>query len=406
MLPREISRPAERACPRCGSRNDQPPRQGPFPESAAGLEKTYSTIVETMFDGVWVVDTNAVTTYVNRRLADLLGCAPADIVGRSLTDFVDPSIDLSDHNLVRRQGGQPATHDLRLRRRDGSEVWTLMSTNSLADAEGRYAGAVGIVVDITARKQIEDRVLRLNEDLEARVRARTSDLEAANRELEAFSYTVSHDLRAPLRTISGFCRILQREHASELSPAAARYLGLVADGAAQMARLVDDLLAFSRLSRQAIQVQRCRPAEIVAQVIQELHADTEGRAIDWRIHPLPEVDADARLLHQVFLNLLSNAVKFTRGRSPAVVDVSCASDPERGLVFHVADNGVGFDMQYADKLFGVFQRLHRAEDYEGTGVGLAIVQRALKRLGGRVWPHAILNGGATFSFTVRTRGSA
>ncbi|MCX6564359.1 MAG: response regulator, partial [Candidatus Aminicenantes bacterium] len=226
------------------------------------------------------------------------------------------------------------------------------------------------------------------------------ELEAANKELEAFTYTVSHDLHAPLRAVVGFTRILLDEHAPHLPPEVQRYLNLVRSNTLQMGRLVDDLLAFSRFSRQAMIKSQVNPAALVREALNLLRSEQEGRNVKITVGDLPVCQGDRALLKQVFVNLLSNALKFTRKRDPAVIEVGCIrKDGEN--VFFVRDNGVGFDMRYVGKLFGVFQRLHRSEDYEGTGLGLAIVQRIVHRHGGRVWAEAVLDKGATFNFTLK-----
>jgi signal transduction histidine kinase len=238
------------------------------------------------------------------------------------------------------------------------------------------------------------------EELEARVRERTEALESAVKELEAFSYSVSHDLRAPLRAMTGFARILLAEHLQELSAEAAVYLRRVSDGAQQMGRLVDDLLAFARLGRAAVRRAATDPAEIAREALVELQPEYAGRGVRVSVAAMPPCEADPVLLKQVYANLLSNALKFTRPRGDdATIDVGCETG-ERPTAYFVKDNGVGFDMRYADKLFGVFQRLHRAEDYEGTGVGLAIVERIVSRHGGRVWADAGPDRGACFYFTI------
>jgi light-regulated signal transduction histidine kinase (bacteriophytochrome) len=229
---------------------------------------------------------------------------------------------------------------------------------------------------------------------------RTADLTAANKELDAFSYSVSHDLRSPLRAINGFARILLEKHAPQLSPDAQRYLHLVRDNAQQMGRLVDDLLAFSRLGRQPLATQPVAPTALVREALAGLRLDQDGRCVDVALADLPPCRADPALLKQVFVNLLANALKFTAGRDVARIAVGwCEQDGEP--VYFVRDNGVGFDMRYAHKLFGVFQRLHRAEDHAGTGVGLAIVQRIIHRHGGRIWAEAETDRGATFFFTLK-----
>jgi light-regulated signal transduction histidine kinase (bacteriophytochrome) len=246
---------------------------------------------------------------------------------------------------------------------------------------------------------MEVEIRRLNADLEQRVIERTAELEAANQELEAFAYSVSHDLRAPLRAMDGFSRILQEDYAPDLSLEAQRYLGLVRDNAQQMGSLIDHLLAFSRLGRQSLKRQLIAPTALVHQVIAELGAEQAGRAVEITVGDLPACQADPALLKQVFANLLENALKFTQTREVTRIEVGwMEQDGEH--VYFVRDNGVGFDMQYAGKLFGVFQRLHRAEDYEGTGVGLATVQRIVHRHGGRIWAEAEVNTGAAFNFTL------
>ena len=240
-----------------------------------------------------------------------------------------------------------------------------------------------------------------HEELEARVRHRTEELESALKELEAFSYSVSHDLRAPLRAITGFSRILLAEHLQGLSAEAAGYLRRVAEGAQQMGCLVDDLLAFARLGRASVQRIPTAPAGIAREALAELQPEYAGRrAVRISIADMPPCEADPTLLKQVYVNLLSNALKFTRLRGDAAaIDVGCQTGTPPS-VYCVKDNGVGFDMRYAGKLFGVFQRLHRAEDYEGTGVGLAIVERIVSRHGGRVWAESGLDQGACFYFTM------
>jgi len=235
--------------------------------------------------------------------------------------------------------------------------------------------------------------------LEQRVAERTAELEDANRELEAFSYSVSHDLRAPLRAVDGFSRILLEDHAAGLDGDARRYLDLVRSSTQQMGRLIDDLLAFSRISRQELVRHPIQPASLARQALEQLEPERAGRSVEVEIEELPEAKGDPALVRQVYVNLLANALKFTRQRSPARIVVG--SRTENGeTVYFVRDNGVGFDMAYVGKLFGVFQRLHRSEEYEGTGVGLAIVQRIVHRHGGSAWAEGAVDQGATFSFTL------
>lgn len=240
------------------------------------------------------------------------------------------------------------------------------------------------------------------EDANVRLEAQVIELKTVNEELEAFSYSVSHDLRAPLRAMDGLSKILFEEFAPQMSKEVQRYLQMVRDNAQQMDQLVNDLLHFSRLGRQPLTRQAVAPADLVRQVLRDLRSEQEGRKVEITIEDLPVCQADQSMLKQVFVNLLSNALKFTRHREVGVITIGCRTEGSKNIYF-VKDNGVGFETRYANKLFGVFQRLHRAEDYEGTGVGLAIVQRIIHRHGGQVWAEAEVNNGATFYFTL-TRG--
>jgi signal transduction histidine kinase len=243
-------------------------------------------------------------------------------------------------------------------------------------------------------------VQRLNAELEQRVVDRTAQLEAANKELEAFSYSVSHDLRAPLRAVDGFSQALLEDFGSQLPEEGQRQVRTIREGAQRMGALIDDLLAFARLGRQAL----VKPVvvdmdRLVRETLEDLLPERQGRQVEIRAAALPPSNGDNALLKQVWANLLSNALKYTRKRDRAVVEIgSVLADGE--TVYFVRDNGAGFDMRYAHKLFGVFQRLHRAEDFEGSGVGLAIVQRIVKRHGGRAWAEAAVDRGATFHFTI------
>ncbi len=229
---------------------------------------------------------------------------------------------------------------------------------------------------------------------------RTAQLEAANTELESFSYSVSHDLRAPLRAIDGYGRILVEDYNDRLDAEGRRVLGVISAETRRLGRLIDELLAFSRLGRQPLKLETLAPHTLVSRALAELHAAQEGRHIAWTIGDLPACQGDPTLLLQVWVNLLSNAIKFTGKQESAIIEIGSRPESDGQVAYYVTDNGVGFDMKYAAKLFGVFQRLHAADEFEGTGVGLALVQRIVHRHGGRVWAEGKVNAGATFHFSL------
>jgi light-regulated signal transduction histidine kinase (bacteriophytochrome) len=265
-----------------------------------------------------------------------------------------------------------------------------------------YAGMGAVVALLTQRvaerKREQEELRRVNEILEQRVLARTAELDATNQELEAFSYSVAHDLRAPLRHMDGFIRLLKKHASSALDERNQRYLGIISDSARQMGVLIDDLLNFSRVGRTELQLRAISLHQLVEEAMQELSEETQGRNIAWKIGPLPDVTVDRSMLRLVMVNLLANAVKFTSKREQAEIEVGAFSNEADEIVVFVRDNGVGFDMEYAGKLFGVFQRLHPAEEYEGTGIGLANVQRIIHRHKGRTWAKGEVDRGATFYF--------
>jgi K+-sensing histidine kinase KdpD len=245
--------------------------------------------------------------------------------------------------------------------------------------------------EVAERQRREEQVGQLNATLEKK----TVDLEALNRELEAFAYSISHDLRAPLRHMAGFAELLQKSASSALDETSRQYMAIILDAAKKMGQLIDDLLAFSRIGRAEARDTTVSLQQLVKEVIEEMRPETAGRHIAWRIGGLPDLHGDRSMLKLVFVNLIANAIKFTRPRQSPEIEIG-SFDDDRGRVVFVKDNGVGFDMKYSNKLFRVFQRLHRTEEFEGTGIGLATVQRVLHRHGGTVWAEGAVNAGATF----------
>jgi light-regulated signal transduction histidine kinase (bacteriophytochrome) len=291
-----------------------------------------------------------------------------------------------------------ATNENENIRRNGERVWIAWTNKPIVDDSGDVIETLCIGNDVTERRRAEQEIRRLNEDLERRVKERTVQYETTNQELESFSYSVSHDLRAPLRAIDGYTRILLGEHRDTLTPDSLDYLTKVRMNTLAMASLIDALLNFSRTGRQSPVKTLVFPADIVKDALDTLRPDQEGRSIEIRIRDLPSCQADPTMLRQVFQNLLSNALKFTRSRAHTVIEVGAIQSDHR-TVYYVRDNGVGFDMAYLNKIFGVFQRLHSRE-YEGTGVGLAIVQRIVKRHGGSIWAESEVDKGSTFYFAL------
>lgn len=259
-----------------------------------------------------------------------------------------------------------------------------------------------IVTEVAERRRAEKEVKQLNEELQYHI----SQLESTNRELEAFSYSVSHDLRAPLRHIIGYVEMLQKNAKPGLDENSFRYLTTISDSAKRLGNLIDDLLAFSRIGRMEMRMITFNLNQLIDETLNELMPETGNREIEWRIMQLPDMHGDRALLKLVFVNLISNAIKFTSPRPRAIIEIGFAPVADKDITVFCKDNGVGFDMKYRDKLFGVFQRLHSAQEFEGTGIGLANVQRIVHRHGGKTWAEGFVDGGATFYFSIPNLGRA
>ncbi len=362
-------------------------------------------LLESAPDAIVIVDRFGRIEIVNAQTEKLFGYSREEMIGQPVEMLIPQRFHNTHAASWKTFSQSPHPRDMGVGldlfglRKDGTEFPVEVSLNPLVTGEGMLISSA--IRDVTERRRIELEIHKLNAEL----RRKLDELSVVNKELESFSYSVSHDLRAPLRHIDGFARILKDEHAGQLDADGLRYLDRVLQSANQMGQLVDDLIHLARVGRSALVQQKVKLADIVRQAIAELPEEAEKREIEWRVEPLPEQECDPGLLKLVFVNLLSNAVKFTRGRETAVIEVGTREIGGATAIF-VRDNGVGFDPQYADKLFGVFQRLHKQEDFEGTGIGLATVQRIIRRHGGEIWAEADLGRSATFLFTLDSRPAA
>lgn len=366
-------------------------------------EERFRTMANSIFQLAWIAEPDGFITWYNQRWYDYTGTTPAQMEGWGWQVVHDPVVlpKVMENWKAAIAAGRPFEMEFPLRGADGVFRVFLTRGLPLKDAEGRLIQWFGTNTDVDELKRSEERA-RLNSiELEQRVRDRTAELEAANRELEAFSYSVSHDLRAPLRHVQGYVDMLRREVGDQLSPKARRCVETIFAASGEMGVLIDDLLDFSRMGRREMSDVLVELDALVQDIRDDLVQSVPGRNIVWNIPPLPAVHGDPAMLRQVFVNLLGNAVKYTRPRDPAVIEMGCSGEEEGRIVLFVRDNGVGFDPRYAHKLFGVFQRLHRADEFEGTGIGLATVRRIIARHGGRTWVEGAVDKGATCYFTLK-----
>jgi PAS domain S-box-containing protein len=381
-------------------------------ESRTALEiqsVTFRSVLDSMVEGLVATDEAGKFVLWNPAAERILGMVATNLdtmewtgyYGLYMPDTITP-FPSDQIPLVRAIRGESSTTEMFVRNpevADGS--WIEVCAGPLKDKMGVITGGIAAFRDVTQRRNDEREIRKLNDELEIRVMERTAQLETVNQELESFSYSVSHDLRAPLRHIMGFGKMLVEEFGESLDPVAKHYLDRIQAGTQKMGLLVDELLSLARVGRLAIVRQPTKLNAVVDDVIAILESDIGNREVRWVIGDLATADCDPVLVKQIFQNLIANALKFTRGRVPSVITIAYQKSPEDGPpVFMVRDNGIGFNMKYVDKLFGVFQRLHRPEDFEGSGIGLATVQRIVQKHGGRIWAEAGVEKGAAFYFTL------
>jgi PAS domain S-box-containing protein len=363
-------------------------------------EQRFSLLVEGVTDyAIYMLDPNGIVTSWNRGAQRIKGYRTEEIVGQHFSCFYteeDRRANAPQQTLeIAARDGRFEAEALRVRK-DGSRFLANVVIDALKDEGGQLIGFAKITRDVSERVQAARELERLNRELQKRA----AELEASNKELESFAYSVSHDLRAPLRHVASYSELLQKQASSSLDDKSRRYVQTILESAKRMGNLIDDLLAFSRLGRAEAKMRAVDLQQVVKEAIAEVSRDTRDRDIAWKIGALPACHGDSSMLKLVVVNLVSNAVKFTRMRTRAEIEIGCVDKDNDELEVFVRDNGAGFDMQYANKLFGVFQRLHLAEQFEGTGIGLATVQRITHRHGGQVRAEGAVDQGATFYFSL------
>ena len=373
-----------------------------------------ASLLDLTHDTVFVRDMNDVITYWNRGAEELYGWTGQEAVGQvshelMRTIFPEPLDEIN----IKLLGTGHWEGELIHAKRDGARVVVASRWALQRDERSHPSAILETNNDITERKRAEEALRQSRDELEMKVKERTAelkktndDLQSVNKELEAFAYSVSHDLRAPVRHIAGFTELLQKRSDAVLDDQSRHHINMILDSAKRMGTLVDDLLAFSRIGRTETQKTTVHLEQLIKGVVVEVTPEAQGRNIAWRVGTLPICYGDPSMLRLVFANLVTNAVKFTRTREQAEIEIDSLNHTPDEVVVFVKDNGVGFDMKYKDKLFGVFQRLHSQEAFEGTGIGLATVQRIVQAHGGRVWAEASINNGATFYVVLPKPGKA
>ncbi|CAM4461868.1 MAG: Adaptive-response sensory-kinase SasA [Legionellaceae bacterium] len=358
----------------------------------------FHTLAEYISHIVWTADPEGYLDYINSRWFDYSGQTFEEAQGTGWQKIMHQDDIPGYIQCLEKAHLQGEKYEMEIRYKnitDGLYRWHLSRGAPIRNEKGYIVKWVGTATDIDEQKRAQEEVTRLYEEVEQRVKERTVQLELANQELEAFSYSVSHDLHTPLRHIGSFIGLLAFHLAEQLDEKGNRYISIITESTKRMQSLVDDLLQFSRTAGLEIQKQSFNLNELINHICEDLVPECQNRHIDWNIEPLPLIYADKAMLYQVFSNLISNAIKFTRYQPQTQITINTYLANEEVIIM-IKDNGVGFSMKYSDKLFSVFQRLHSQKEFEGTGIGLATAQRIIQRHGGRIWAEAEQNKGAIF----------
>lgn len=364
-------------------------------EALQQAEKRYRTTLDNMMEGCQIINFNYKLIYINDAAVKQIHKSRQELVGRTIMEIY-PGIEKTEFFIhLKKCLEERSAHYLEndFTYSDGSSGWFQYALEPVPE------GVFILSTDITKERKLNEELIKHKQHLEDIVAERTAELKAANKELESFSYSVSHDLRAPLRHINGFTDILLKRIKNNLDEKDLRYFEHITDSTKKMGILIDELLVFSRMGRTEMKREKIDLNKLISDTISNLNQDTDGRNIKWEIEKLPEVKADPTMLQLVYQNLIGNALKYTRYRDVVEISIGSKKD-DKDYIFFVSDNGVGFNMKYKDKLFGVFQRLHHSDEFEGTGIGLANVHRIITRHGGKTWAESEIDKGATFFFSL------